>query len=174
MELKFSTEKQEDYKQVFRLNQMAFEQDAEAKLVNALRLNTKAFIPELSILAKINGKLVGYILFTNNFIINAKGQANKSLTLAPLAIHPKYQKKGIGKELIQRGLAKAKMLGFNSVIVLGHSEYYSKFGFTGCFNWGIRAPFEVPDEALMALELNKNGLLGIQGTIHYPKEFDTI
>lgn len=174
MDLKFSIEKEEDHIQVFRVIQMAFESDVEAKLVDALRLNKKAFIPELSIVAKSDKKLIGYILFTKNYITNSKGTVFESLTLAPLAIHPKYQKKGVGSQLIQRGLAKAKMAGYKSVIVLGHVEYYQKFGFTACYNWGIKAPFEVPADALMALELTKKGLQGVQGTISYPKEFDQV
>lgn len=174
MELKFREEKREDYIQVFRLNQLVFERDAEAKLVDALRQNPKAFIPELSIVAKLDDKLVGYILFTKNFITNSKGEKHDSLTLAPLSVHPKYQHKGIGTQLLQKGLAKAKIMGYTSVIVLGHPEYYGKFGFTSCYNWGIRTAFEIPEDTLMAMELSKNGLRGVQGVISYPKEFDLV
>ena len=159
MELKFREEKREDYIQVFRLNQLVFERDAEAKLVDALRQNPKAFIPELSIVAKLDDKLVGYILFTKNFITNSKGEKHDSLTLAPLSVHPKYQHKGIGTQLLQKGLAKAN---------------YGKFGFTSCYNWGIRTSFEIPEDTLMAMELSKNGLRGVQGVISYPKEFDLV
>jgi predicted N-acetyltransferase YhbS len=174
MEIKFSTEKKADHIQVFRLNQIVFERDNEAKLVNALRQNEKAFIPELSILAKTDAKLIGYVLLTKIFITNSKGTVFQSLTLAPLSVHPKYQKEGVGTQLIRHALAKAKMMGYSSVMVLGHAEFYNNFGFTPCYHWGIKVPFEVPDDALMALELTKHGLQGVQGTISYPKEFDNI
>ena len=95
----------------------------------------------------------------------------ETLALAPLAVAPAYQKKGIGGRLIGQGLAAAKELGFSSVIVLGHSGYYPRFGFQKASKWGIKCPFEVPDEVFMALELTPRALSGHAGTVQYPSEF---
>ena len=80
------------------------------------------------------------------------------------------RKKGGGK-LIVAALEKAKELGYGSVVVLGHSEYYPKFGFKKASEWNIKAPFEVPDEAFMAVELSENALQGIEGVVQYSSAF---
>lgn len=90
---------------------------------------------------------------------------------APVAVLPAYQKQGIGSQLILHGLNKSKEMGFKSVIVLGHETYYPRFGFRPADKWGIKAPFEVPDEAFMALELEAGSLNGIAGTVVYGREF---
>ena len=88
-----------------------------------------------------------------------------------MAVLPKFQKKGIGGSLIIEGLKKAKELGYKSVIVLGHKEYYPKFGFKKASKWGIVCPFEVPDEYFMAIELTAETLSEKTGTVVYPQEF---
>lgn len=82
-----------------------------------------------------------------------------------------YQNKGIGKYLIEKSLEKEKELGFQSVIVLGHPKYYQKFGFRESSLWQIKAPFEVPEEALMAIELQKGSLDNISGLVECPNVF---
>ena len=94
-----------------------------------------------------------------------------SLALAPVAVVPEQQKKGIGSQLIRTALKKAKEIGFQSIIVLGHPDYYPKFGFKPASLWNIRAPFEVPNEIFMALELTENSLENVQGVVHYSKPF---
>ena len=89
-----------------------------------------------------------------------------------MAVHLDYQKRGIGSKLIEKGLTMAKKLGFKSVIVLGHPEYYPRFGFEAASKWGIRAPFDVPEDAFLTIELTRNGLKNRRGTAEYPKEFD--
>jgi predicted N-acetyltransferase YhbS len=91
-----------------------------------------------------------------------------------MAVLPEYQKKGIGLQLVEEGLKRARKLGFKSVIVLGHAAYYPRFGFEPAGKWGIRPPFEVPDDAFMALELVRDGLKDIQGTVEYPPEFNDV
>jgi len=87
---------------------------------------------------------------------------------------PTFQKKGIGGLLIRKGLSVALGLGFSSVIVLGHSDYYPKFGFRKASEWHIECPFAAPDEAFMAIELIEGALSGSSGTVEFPKEFDGV
>ena len=98
----------------------------------------------------------------------------ESLALAPIAVRPEFQQKGIGGQLIKSGLNKARELKYKSVIVLGHKHYYPKFGFEPVDKWNIKAPFDVPADFFMGLELVKDGLKGVSGTVRYPKEFDTV
>ncbi|WP_455367207.1 GNAT family N-acetyltransferase, partial [[Eubacterium] cellulosolvens] len=113
--------------------------------------------------------IVGHILFSK---IKIRGEKDhETLALAPMAVLPKFQKQGIGGKLIREGLNKARELGFDSVIVLGHNEYYPRFGFERASKWNITCPFEVPDEAFMAIELNPGALSVKAGIVEYPKEF---
>lgn len=167
-------ETKDDFIEVFELNHSAFGQDNEANLVDALRRNPTVFVPELSIVATDNNKIIGHILFTKINIKDNDGNMNDSLGLAPMAVKPEMQKKGIGGKLIKKGLEVAKELGFKSVIVLGHENYYPKFGFEPAGKWNIKAPFDVPSNVFMAIELDNDGLKNISGTVIYPKEFETV
>ncbi|MEG0069982.1 GNAT family N-acetyltransferase [Cetobacterium sp.] len=137
----------------------------EHNLVKAL-LKSDAFIKDLSLTAKFKGMIVGYILFTK-----VKVGDETLLALAPLAVLPKFQKKGIGKSLVEKGHAVAKKLGYKGVVVLGHPEYYTKLGYLPASKWGIKAPFEVADENFMAIELVPGALTGVSGVVEYAKEF---
>ncbi|MBK7009787.1 MAG: N-acetyltransferase [Saprospiraceae bacterium] len=167
-------ETQDDFKDVFEVNHTAFGQDNEAKLVGALRNNSAVFVPELSIVAIENNKIIGHILFTKIKIKDRNGNLHESLGLAPMAVRPEFQKKGIGGQLIRKGFEAAKDLGFKSIIVLGHEHYYPKFGFEPADKWNIKAPFDVPSNVFMAIELVKDGLKNISGTVIYPKEFEIV
>jgi putative acetyltransferase len=164
---------QTDFSDVFELNSKAFAQDNEARLVELLR-TSNAFIPELSLVAVSENKIVGHILFTRIEIVDANKNGHSSLALAPMAVSPEFQKQGIGGQLIRHGLLQATELGHKSVIVVGHEDYYPKFGFLPAHRWGIKAPFDVPDNVFMAIELVRDGLKGVQGIVEYPKEFEMI
>ena len=136
----------------------------EHNLVNRLR-ESEAFIPELSLVAEENGRIVGHILFTK---LNVGDTVQ--LGLAPLAVLPQWQGKGIGGKLIEAGHAKAKELGFDYSILVGHESYYPRFGYFPASCIGVTAPFDVPDENLMAFSLQgKNTPL--DGMLEYPAEF---
>ncbi|MED4648386.1 N-acetyltransferase [Bacillus inaquosorum] len=138
-------------------------------LVNKIR-KSDAFIPELSLVA-VNGKgIVGHVLLSKIKIVDGDNAVD-SLALAPVSVAPEYQRKGIGSQLIHVALKKAIELGYRSVIVLGHKDYYPKFGFKPASLWNIKAPFEVPDEVFMALELSKDSLENVKGVVHYSKAF---
>ena len=168
MDIVIRKETVEDLAKVYEVNRAAFSQEDESKLVERIRKGSY-YIPELSLVAEINEKIIGHILFSKIKIIG--DNEYESLALAPMAVLPEYQKKGIGGKLIKKGLKKARELGFDSVIVLGHADYYPRFGFERASRWNIKCLFEVPDEAFMAIELNAGALKERSGIVEYPEEF---
>lgn len=174
MEILVRKELEKDYKTVELLVEEAFK-DAEYSdhmehvLVSKLRRGNN-FIEGLSLVAEKEGEIVGHILLTKADIENDENKY-ETLALAPVSILPKYQGIGIGSELIKEGMRIAKELGYNSIIVLGHDKYYPRFGFKRAGEWGIKSPFEVPDENFMAIELNEEALKNINGVVRYASEF---
>lgn len=167
--IKILTATKNDYPYIRDVNALAFGQIDEAMLVEELRQHDN-FIPEMSLVAKDGSLVVGHILFFPVKIIGVRKQWD-SLALAPMAVLPEYQNRGIGSMLVQRGLQKAAETGFTNVNVLGHSRYYPRFGFIRASLFGIRSPFAAPDESIMIIELRKNALKGINGIITYPPEY---
>ena len=173
MNIEIRKEKASDFAAVYGVIAAAFGQQNEANLVDSLRLSD-AFIPELSLVAIQHNQIVGHVLFTEVEIIAGKGTVFKSLALAPVSVAPDLQKQGVGSRLIRTGLNIASEFGYQSVIVLGHEHYYPKFGFAPAAKWQIKAPFEVPKNVFMALELTDLGLSGVSGTVKYPREFEQV
>ncbi len=159
-----------DIPQIREILKSAFGQDAESRLVDLLR-QSPHFIPELSLVAEADGRVIGHILFSRIKIVDDNWHPSDSLALAPMAVEPGFQRQGVGGLLIRAGLEKARQLGYRSVVVLGHSEYYPRFGFSRADRWGIKTAFPVPPENLMAIELVENGLEGVSGMVNYPEEF---
>ena len=167
--LEIRQENKNDYEEIYNVVKTAFEtaehcDGNEQDLVVALRKGDN-FIPELSLVALEDNKIVGYILFTKIRI----GEYEE-VALAPLGVLPKYQKKGIGSKLIKEGHIIAKKLGYHYSVVLGSNEYYSKFGYIPAVEYGIKAPFDVPSENFMAIKLNDTSE-DVQGIVKYAKEF---
>ncbi|MFK7950033.1 MAG: GNAT family N-acetyltransferase [Saprospiraceae bacterium] len=167
-------EQVQDYEKVFKVIEAAFKNIAysdqsEPFLVNRLR-ESDAFIPELSLVAIVDGEIVGHILLTKILIEN-KNETFQSLALAPVSVVPNYQGQGIGSQLIKIAHQKAKTLGYESIILLGHENYYPRFGYRQTTNFGIKLPFDVPKENSMAIELVENALQKVSGTVVYPKAF---
>jgi len=148
-----------DYSAIKEVNDLAFGQPVEGKLVENLRKNPK-FVPELSLVAEASGKIVGHILFFPIVIKSAAGKEKGTISLAPLAVRPEFQKQGIGHGLILEGLKACRQLGYDSVIVFGHPEYYPKLGFRPAGTWSIKDTFGAPAEAFMAMELKEGALEG--------------
>lgn len=161
-------EEEKDYPRVYEINKLAFEQENESKLIEKIRKGNN-FIPELSIVAEVDNQIVGHILFSKIQIVG--DSVYETLALGPMAVIPQFQKQGIGSLLIRKGIETAKELGFDSIIVLGHKEYYPKFGFQPASKWKIKCPFDAPDEVFMAIELVKGALEGKSGVVRYPDEF---
>ena len=137
----------------------------EQDLVNRLR-KSASFVPELSLVAEEDGAIVGYIMFTE-----MKAGNNVLLALAPLAVRPDRQRHKIGSSLVAAGHTIAREKGYKGCIVVGHADYYPRFGYQPASRYGITAPFEVPDENLMAVALFTGSLDDGAGTIEYAKEF---
>ncbi|MBM7636879.1 GNAT family N-acetyltransferase [Streptococcus saliviloxodontae] len=136
----------------------------EHDLVLAL-CDSSAFIPELSLVAELNGKLIGHILFTK-----ASVAGQPVLVLAPVSVLPDYQGKGVGTALIETGHQIAKDLGYAYISVLGSDTYYPRFGYLPATRYGISAPFKVADEYFMMLRLTEEAP-ECQGQLCYPSEF---
>jgi predicted N-acetyltransferase YhbS len=167
-------ETQNDYNFSEYVVEKAFQQEEhsdhkEQFLVASLR-KSDAFVPELSLVAERNHEIVWHLMLTKIQIENG-GQQQESLALAPVSVLPKYQNQGIGTRLIRESMKFAKEMDFQSVIVLGHANYYPRFGFQPASGWGIKAPFDVPDESFMALELREGSLDGVSGTVSYGGAF---
>jgi predicted N-acetyltransferase YhbS len=155
-----------DYEAVRAVLVNAFESSDEADLVERIR-SSQFYIPELSLVAVHKKKIVGHILFSEIEIQSSK-TTSKSLALAPVSVIEKLQGNGIGAKLIMNGLEKATDLGFDSVILLGHSDYYPRFGFEPASIWEIKPPFDVPSENFMGIELVPKGLDKKKGIVQYP------
>ncbi|MEW9674115.1 GNAT family N-acetyltransferase [Ammoniphilus sp. 3BR4] len=176
MKITIRQEQPHDYKITERVvksafTNMEFSDKKEHELVSRIR-KSDVFIPTLSLVAihQDHKEIVGHILFSKIKIIN-DNQMTESLALAPVSVLPDYQNKGIGRLLILEALQKAKDMGYHSVVVMGHPEYYPKFGFKKASLWGIKAPFEVPEDVFMALELRENTLDHVSGVVEYPSVF---
>jgi putative acetyltransferase len=160
------------YTAIHEINTLAFGRENEAELIKKLRESTN-FIPELSLVAVINERAVGHILFSP-VAIHIKEGILPALALAPMAVQPEFQNRGIGSELVRRGLERCRNLGYGVVIVVGHPTYYPRFGFTPAREKGLEAPFPVPDEAFMAIEFTPGALNGISGMVIYPPAFEGV
>ena len=165
-------EERDDYPGITEALGIAFGRENEGDLVQRLRVNP-SFLHELSIVAEIDSRIIGHILFFPIRIVSGDIRF-PSLALAPISVVPDYQGRGVGKQLIMHGLTRSAELGWKSVIVLGHAAYYPRFGFRPASKWNIKAPFEVPDDVFLAKELVENGLKDVRGTVEYPEEFDDV
>ena len=161
-----------DFDAVRKLNKKAFGGKNESMLVDSLR-RSDDFIPGLSIVTEKDGKVVGHILFSLIRII-AQGSETPALALAPMAVLPSYQNQGIGSALVKYGLNECGKSGHKIVVVVGHPEYYPRFGFIKAGEKGLKLPFEAPDEVFMVIELAPGALSGVSGTVEYPPEFSAV
>ena len=157
---------------VAQVNREAFGGEDEARLVEALR-GTDAWVPELSLVAEADGEVVGHVLFTR-VRVDGCDAAAALLGLGPVAVRPERQRQGIGSRLIRTGLERAAALGFAGVVVLGHPEYYPRFGFRPASAYGLRCTWPVPDEVFMALPLGPPALEGSAASVRYAAAFDRV
>lgn len=148
-----------------RIHEAAFARPDEADLVDRLRSDGAIL---LSLVAERNGEPVGSIVFSRMAIETPEGSV-EAVALAPLAVIPEHQRIGIGTELVRRGLEVLRARGERIVFVLGHPEYYPRFGFSSALARAIESPF--PRPAFMALELVPGALDGVRGGVRYPPAF---
>lgn len=166
MKLTIRPESPADIDAVRAVHKAAFPTPAEAGLVDRLRTNGKA---EVSLVAEAEGQIVGHILFSPVTISGPTGDVATGLGLAPLAVLPELQSRGIGSRLTREGLDACRGGGYSFVVVLGHPAYYPRFGFERADNRGISNEYGA-DDAFMVLELQP-GSLPTQGLAKYAAEF---
>lgn len=160
-------ERPEDIAAVRKANEQAFGQPQEADLVDALRRNCAAL---LSLVAVADEQIVGHAMFSP-VTVETDRKKVMGMGLGPMAVLPKHQRQGIGIRLIECGIKKLRADGCPFIIVLGHPEYYPRFGFEPASRRGIWSEWEVPDNAFMVLVLDEFKMQGVTGVAKYRPEF---
>ncbi len=155
-----------DHAAIREVNRLAFSEEGEARLVDALRDGGYA---RISLVAEEDGRIIGHILFSTLTIATPRG-GTEALSLAPLAVVPSHQRRGIGSSLVREGLRAGREAGHRIVIVLGHPEFYPRFGFLAKLAKPLRSPYSGP--AFLAVELVPDALKGIEGEVRYPPPFE--
>lgn len=147
----------------------AFEGDGESRLVTALRSRAR---PLVSLVAEEESTVIGHILFSP--VTLDTNPALRLMGLAPMAVLPEQQRRGVGASLIEAGLKRCAEAGVGALVVLGHPDYYPKFGFTPSVNFDIKSEYDVPAEAFMVLELRAGYLKDQRGTVRYHEAFNEL
>jgi putative acetyltransferase len=160
-----STESIDERVTIKAVNEAAFGGSDEADLVDRLRSDDHAL---LSLVAELESVIVAHIMFSRMWI-NTSSKLVPAVALAPVAVLPAHQRKGIGSLLIRHGLELLRGRGESIVIVVGHPAYYPRFGFSTDRAKALKSPF--PREAFMVMELHRGALDRIQGSVHYPPPF---
>lgn len=163
-----------DHPAVYALVAAAFRELAvsnhdEQDLVVRLR-QSDAFVPELSLVAVVDDTVVGHVLLTKLPVVEGD-TVHTLLALAPLAVAPAWQKRGIGGHLLAAAHQAAKALGYPGIVLVGHPAYYPRFGYRPAASFELELPFAVPAEAFMALELTPGSLTAVRGMVTYPSAF---
>lgn len=156
------SETNDDHAAVRRVIIDAFESSAEADLVDALREQAD---PIVSLVAVDDDDVVGHIMFSP--VTMPDRPELKLMGLAPMAVSTDKQRGGIGSQLVEAGLEECRKLNIDAVVVLGHPEYYPRFGFIPSVQFGFKSEYDVPDEIFMAMELNAGALDGAIGPAQY-------
>ena len=170
MEVTIRPEITVDFPAIYHVNKLAFDRDNEANLVDILRKENAVL---LSLVAELDRQIVGYILFSPVTITNDDFQW-QAVGLGPMGVLPEFQSRGIGSALIRSGVDELKKLGYEVVVVLGHSEYYPRFGFKPSKPFGIQWEIDVPEDVFMAAELIKGALNGRTGIVRYHSAFKDV
>ena len=162
-------EQPSDADAIRRLHNEAFNGDVEGRLVDLLRKNNKALV---SLVAAIGEDIFGHILFSAVSITGAAPDAPavRAIGLAPVAVLPGFQRRGVGSRLVHEGLGRCKRAGYDLVVVLGDPAYYGRFGFRAANTSGLENEYGVADE-FMVLELQPGALGGVNGLVRYAPEF---
>lgn len=174
MEITIRQETPNDYVQVYKVVRQAFSEmelsnGDEQDLVERLR-GSEAFVPGLSLVADVGGIVVGHILLTK-LVVNNGREKFDLLGLAPVSVLPEFQKKGVGSKLISASHRIALDLGYDAVVLIGHPDYYPRFGYRRADEFGIEFPFEAPADCCLVAELTEGAMAGVSGMVEYPKEF---
>jgi putative acetyltransferase len=167
--MKIRDERPGDFAAIRDVTCAAFRSSAEANLIEALRPQVT---PIVSLVADEEGSIVGHIMFSP--VTFSGGEDLKIMGLAPMAVAPAMQRRGVGSELVRAGLAHCRALGVDAVVVLGHPQYYPRFGFVPASRFGITSEYDVPDDVFMAMELKPSALERRSGLIRYHRAFASL
>lgn len=154
---------------IARVNDAAFNQADESRIIEAIR---QAGHSNISLVALGGSEVVGHILFTPVVVESVESGA-RVMGLGPMSVLPALQRQGIGSRLVQEGLGECARTGCQAVVVVGHPEFYPRFGFRPASPYGLRCEYSVPDDVFMALELVPGVLAGCSGLVRYLSEFGT-
>ena len=169
-------ERPEDVAAVRDVVHRAFGQKDEADLVERIRHAAAATVALVALPSNTDdsdrGRIVGHILFSPVTITG--GLHIPAVGLAPLAVQPEQQRRGIGTALVAAGLDRCRALDIHVVVVLGHPEYYPRFGFQPAQQLGLSSEYDVPPEAFMALELTPGALDSTEGVARYHAAFNSV
>jgi putative acetyltransferase len=156
-----------DIPAIRRVNEQAFGRPNEGHLVDSLRAAAATI---LSLVAEEEGHILGHILFSP-VTVGEGEEGVRAAALGPMAVLPEYQNRGIGVQLVQHGLDTCRQLGHDVVIVLGHPNFYPRFGFRPAPPLGIRYSQPLPEGVFMVGELRPDALRGVRGVVHYHPAF---
>jgi putative acetyltransferase len=156
-----------DVDSIRAVNLTAFETSTEADLVDALR---RRATPLISLVAEDGANVVGHILFSPVTLASEPGLT--LMGLAPMAVVPSRQRQGVGSSLVRAGLDRCRQINAAGVVVLGHPEYYPRFGFLPAARLFLRCEYDVPEEVFMVRDLREGALSGLSGTIRYHPVFE--
>ena len=164
MDLEIRAERPDDVEHVHAVVRDAFSSDEEPDLVAALRTDP-TWIGDLSVVGAIDSRVVAHVLLTRCHIDGVP-----ALALAPCSVAPEHQRRGVGTAVIEAALTRARELSERTVVVLGHPDYYPRFGFTPAVEAGVRLSVPVPEEALKVLALDPATPVP-SGLVAYPAPF---
>lgn len=167
MLIEVQEERPDDVAAIRDLNKRAFGQDQEGNIVDALRSNGAAL---LSLVATLDGRVVGHIMYSRLTV----GGDVTGAALGPMAVIPEHQRQGIGSRLVEAGNRRLKDAGCPFIVVVGHADFYPRFGFGPASTHGIKCEWEVPDDVFMLLVLDQPRMQGVSGLAKYRDEFSTV
>ena len=166
MSVEIREERPADLAAIREVNKRAFGQDQEGNIVDALRSNRAAL---LSLIATPNDRVVGHIMYSPATIGEITGAA-----LGPMAVLPEHQRQRIGSKLVDAGNRKLKEAGVPFIIVVGHPNFYPRFGFKPASALAMKCEWDVPDDVCMLLLLDEVKMMGVSGLVKYRHEFLTV
>ena len=170
MQVTIREETPEDVIAIRQVNEEAFRQPQEARLIDLLRAHGTVL---LSLVAAVDDRVVGHILYSP-VRLGSGAREVQGAGLGPIAMLPEFQRKGLGSKLIGEGTRRLRESGCPFIVVLGHPEYYPRFGFVAASRHGVRCQWKVRDEAFMLLPLDASRLSAMSGLARYCDEFDTV
>ncbi len=164
-------ENPDDIRAIDVVHLSAFGGGDEAGLIDSLR-DSSGFIPELSLVAEFNGRIVGHVLLTRIHLLQGKERKN-ILALALMAVVPSQSHRGIGSDLVQAAIEQAKKLSHSAIVVVGQPEFYQRLGFEQASKWSLETNLSVSNDLVTAIELQPDALKG-GGNVIYPSLFDVV